>query len=462
MRAKVECGYKELRDLTTPLTRPQPTCYARVACTLPSYRLHKQSGQAIVSLPLGEGTYKDYLLGLYGSEESKQEYARIVTEWQTNGLNAPGADPSADTTINELAWRYFQHAEEYYRRPDGSQTEEVNEYRAALKVLRGLYGATLCRDFGPLQLKTVRNKMIELDWCRSLINKRINRLKRVFRWGAENKLVPIRMNQSGDSNYLQMLEVENLKAGRSAARESDPVRPVPLALVEETLPFMTPTVAAMVETQLLSGARPGEVCRMRGCDLDTTDRIWLYHPGKDHGPYGQHKTAHRGGRRVIAIGPKAQEIIKPFLKLDTEAYLFSPRESRREFDASRKKNRKSPMTPSQAKRRPKKNPQRHPGEYYRGTSYCHAIRRAVDLANTAKACKACKKRKPEERCQACQDAALPYWHPHQLRHTRGTELRRKYGTEAAQAVLGHESLDATELYAEVDLGIAKKIMAEIG
>ena len=32
---------------------------------------------------------------------------------------------------------------------------------------------------------------------------------------------------------------------------------------------------------------------------------------------------------------------------------------------------------------------------------------------------------------------VPHWHPHQLRHNRGTEVRRKYGIEAAQVALGH-------------------------
>ncbi len=48
----------------------------------PSYRLHEASGQAIVSLPRGDGAYKDYLLGPYGSKESKAEYHRILAEWQ--------------------------------------------------------------------------------------------------------------------------------------------------------------------------------------------------------------------------------------------------------------------------------------------------------------------------------------------------------------------------------------------
>ena len=44
---------------------------------VPSYRRHKQSGQAIVTVNL-DGTRRDYLLGPYGSAESKQEYERIL------------------------------------------------------------------------------------------------------------------------------------------------------------------------------------------------------------------------------------------------------------------------------------------------------------------------------------------------------------------------------------------------
>jgi hypothetical protein len=63
--------------------------------------------------------------------------------------------------------------------------------------------------------------------------------------------------------------------------------------------------------------RPGEACVMRGCDLDMTGPIWVYRP--EH-----HKTVHQGHTREICLGPQAQAIVKPFLKLDTQAYLFSP------------------------------------------------------------------------------------------------------------------------------------------
>jgi integrase len=54
------------------------------------------------------------------------------------------------------------------------------------------------------------------------------------------------------------------------------------------------------------------------------------------------------------------------------------------------------------------------------------------------------------------------WSPLQLRHTRGTEIRSKYGLEGAQVALGHSKADVTQLYAERDLALAHRIAAEIG
>ncbi len=52
--------------------------------------------------------------------------------------------------------------------------------------------------------------------------------------------------------------------------------------------------------------------------------------------------------------------------------------------------------------------------------------------------------------RVCKRAGVPHWHPHQLRHTAATELRKKYGVEMVRAVLGYAHLAATEIYAEVD------------
>src|SRR5262245_18809066 len=53
--------------------------------SVPSYRRHKQSGQAIVTLTDGLGGRRDVLLGKHGSKESRVEYARIIAEWEANG-----------------------------------------------------------------------------------------------------------------------------------------------------------------------------------------------------------------------------------------------------------------------------------------------------------------------------------------------------------------------------------------
>ena len=57
---------------------------------------------------------------------------------------------------------------------------------------------------------------------------------------------------------------------------------------------------------------------------------------------------------------------------------------------------------------------------------------------------------------------VPHWHPHQLRHNRGTEVRQRYGIEAAQVALGHARADVTQVYAEKNLEHAKRIAREMG
>ncbi len=49
-------------------------------------------------------------------------------------------------------------------------------------------------------------------------------------------------------------------------------------------------------------------------------------------------------------------------------------------------------------------------------------------------------------------ALLAYWAPNRLRHARATEIRRTYGLEAAQVILGHAKADVTQVYAERDHG----------
>lgn len=123
---------------------------------LPKYRKHRASGQAIVTL-----SGKDFYLGPWKTKASRDEYDRLVGEWQANGRRLiGGAHGPSDLTVTELIVAYWHHAELYYRTPDGTQTREVPKIRLALKHLRKLYGATNAADFGPVELACVREAMI--------------------------------------------------------------------------------------------------------------------------------------------------------------------------------------------------------------------------------------------------------------------------------------------------------------
>jgi integrase len=423
---------------------------------IPSYRLHKQSGQAVVTLTDGLGGRRDLLLGKHGTAESRQEYARVIAEWEAGGRKGPASrrDAPEGPTVNEVLLAFYRHAEQHYRRSDGTPTKDVREYRAAFRPLKKLYGHTPAKDFGPVALKAVRHKMVDADLSRGVVNQRVGRIVRAFKWAAAEEMVPV-------TAYQALATVSGLRRGRAPVRETEPVKPVPEAFVEATLLHLPDRVRAMVQLRQ-TGMRPGEVCLMRGIDLDTTGKVWLYRPGSDQGPHGTHKTAWHGHDRVVAIGPKAQEILRPWLRLNLQEYLFQPRESRAAFDARRKANRKTPMTPSQRARRPKRNPKKTPRDRYTPSSLAHAIAFAIVRANTADACDPCKELRPEERSQRCKAAAVPHWHPNQLRHSFATDVRRRYGLEASQVLLGHHRADVTQVYAERNLSLAEEVAAQIG
>jgi hypothetical protein len=71
-----------------------------------------------VTLPDGLGRRRDVLLGKYGTPESRQEYARVLAEWEANGRRQPvPASTASDRTVNEVMLAFVRHVEATYRRP---------------------------------------------------------------------------------------------------------------------------------------------------------------------------------------------------------------------------------------------------------------------------------------------------------------------------------------------------------
>lgn len=253
----------------------------------PSYSKHKTSGRARVII---NGRHV-YLPGLYGSAESRRSYDRLIGEYLAGGRTLRG-DPEP-ATVAEVINGYRVHCQSHYKANDGELSREVENIRNALKPLARAYGDIAAAEFSPICLESLRKKMIGLGWSRSYINAAVGRLRRCWKWAASRELIPV-------TAWQALQTVDGLRYGRSGARETEPVRPVSQHDIDATLPFLNRHVRAMVQVQLLSGSRGGEICQMTAGQIDMTRPVWEYKPLK-------HKTAIHGHVRIIYLGPKAQE-----------------------------------------------------------------------------------------------------------------------------------------------------------
>lgn len=420
---------------------------------IPGYLHHKASGQAFVRL-----NGRDFYLGPYGSNASKHEYDRLIAEWFANGRRPPGMDRD-DTTITQIMAAFLDHADAYYRSADGSPTGEASSFRKALTPLGQLYGTTATKDFSPLALQALQRKYMELGWCRNTINAAIRRVRHVFKWAASREMTsPV---------VLEGLRtVTGLKRGRSDARESEPVHPVAVDIVEATLPFLPRPVEALVRLQMLTGARPGELLTLRPMDLDMSNKVWMtksFH----------HKNSWRDQSRTLYFGPKAQAVLKGFLDRPMDTYLFSPKEAVQDMRDERHADRRTPACSGNTIGTNRvAMPTRTPGDRYDGHAYRRAIARDCDQAFAPPGDLA---RTPKETIKQWQDRLTTdqkaqlarwqkqhRWHPHQLRHTVATLTRKEFGPDAARALLGHRSLVATAIYAELDQETCQQIVVRIG
>lgn len=253
----------------------------------PKYSLHTASGQARIRL-----NGKDVYLGMYGSAESHERYAKLVEEW----LQTPGSE-FPELGIGQLTLVYMEHASRHYTK-NGVPTSQIHFIRLALRYLNRLYSDCPVTDFSPRMLKAVREEMIKANYVRTSINAHISRIRRMFEWAVSEEIIP--------PNVLVALKaVQGLQAGRTKAIESDPVQPVSGEEIEAVFPHVSSQIKTMIELQRLTGMRPGEVLIMRPRDITIrTDGVWMYRPES-------HKTEHHGKERVVFLGQKAQAILRP-------------------------------------------------------------------------------------------------------------------------------------------------------
>ena len=180
---------------------------------------------------------RDQYLGKYNSPESWEKYQRMIAEWlgssqRSARSSAPSHDVGVDLSINEMVLAYWDFAKTYYSK-DGRPTKELSCMQEALRPLRQLYGHTSAQDFGPKALKTVRQHMIDQSLARGLINHRVGRIKRVFKWAVAEELIPPTVHHG-------LQAVAGLRYGRTKARETAPIKPVDDVWVDSVLPYVSP------------------------------------------------------------------------------------------------------------------------------------------------------------------------------------------------------------------------------
>ena len=295
---------------------------------VPSYRLHRSSGQAVVTL-----SGRDHYLGPHNTAESKAAYQRLVAEWLAGGRHLRPAAGSV-VTVAEVVLAYCAAGE-----------NRDNRDTRTLPVVVRLYGSTNVNEFGPLALEACRTKLIDRGWTRKSVNLAVGRIKTMLRWAVSKELA------SGDK-VMAAMTLPGLRAGRSPAAESQPIQPVPDAHVDAVLPHLSPQLRAVVELMRLTGMRPGEALAISPGRIDRSGPggCWVYRPAR-------HKTQSRGHQRDVLIGPRGQAVLMPWMDRPASMPCFRPCETIR----------------ANAGARPT-------GTVYRTTTLGHAIARACKAA----------------------------------------------------------------------------------
>lgn len=401
----------------------------------PGYRLHRPSGRAVVTL-----NGKDHYLGVHGSAESQAAYKRLIAEYRSSGKRLCYGVGANQSTVAMLICDYRDWAQE------NQPPKEYDQICYAIKHLDDYHDVKLV-EFGPLKLKAVMDAMVNKvgqhgrPLSRKYINKCIDRIRQMFKWGAANEIIDV-------SIYQALMTVSRLKIGRTKAPDLDPVTPVDDDIVDETLEHCSPVLAAMIELQRATGMRPAEVCKLTPGMIDRSSDVWV-------ATLTKHKTAHRGKQRTIFIGPTGQSVLRPYLLRAADQPCFSPSESLAWIRQQRHERRTTAHGQgNNLGTNVKRCPKWQASDTYSTTTYRRAIGYAIK-----KAFPLLKNPSKEEQAEW---KAKYHWGPNQLRHNAATRVRKKFGIEGAQVILGHSRLTTTQVYAEINKERGVEIAKVIG
>lgn len=333
---------------------------------------------------------------------------QLYSQWVASNGGQPALPPPSEMRVSHAVEAYRRFAEVRY-----TDRREWNRIKLAMDQVEILYGQLVASSFRARAFKDVRERFLhggkKKARSRNYVNKFGKAIQTAWRWLANEEIVPAECAAS-----VRM--VPPLKRGEGG-KERPPVLPPADGVVVATLAKCPPLVAAMLQVQLLTGMRPGELREMRWCEVSKSPTqpvplagtgrtvaavkcgrtvVWIYAPAG-------HKTLGRGKARAVAIGPAAQKILKRFAK--NKDYIFRTRL----------------------------------GTQYRGDSYARAVERAAKAAG------------------------MPHWSPNQLRHAAATDIAEQFDDHTAASVLGHAAgSSASKVYIEQAMRKAAEAAAKCG
>jgi integrase len=271
----------------------------------PRVHAHRASGQDRCRYR-GE----EFYLGPSGSPEARRAYVELIERLAAR--DAPRARDRLTIGCVVALWRV--HAIKQY----GPESQEVTEHDYVLAEALALFAALPAEEFDVDHLEQLRDALVASRLARTVVNRRIIRFRTFWRWAERKKHVP-------KGSWANLRTLPPLRRGEGGVKETRKVKPAEWLTVAAVCRRVNLSVRGLLLAQWFTGARPGELFRLRVGDLVRDGDLAVYRPEK-------HKTAWRGHERAVFFGPRALRVIAPNLAGKAEGDLIFPNRDDAPYD----------------------------------------------------------------------------------------------------------------------------------
>lgn len=343
------------------------------------------------------------VVGKVGRTEARARFKAWVDEL-AEAAKAAAVAPAY--TVADLCREHYAAVTPQYVGPDGEPTATVAKVRIALESFGTMHGHRDANAVTPADVHAWLRRYVNeprqpthrvgppnkraTPRTAATVNDALGRIKTMFEWGAVHRGVnPL---AAGGAKL-----VRGVRGTDPAVRVKEKPGSVMSDAMEATCEELPPALADLVRVMWWTGCRPGEACRLRWVDIDRSAPVWVYAPA-------HHKTAWRGKVRVVAIGPKAQDVLNRHPSPQVSLPIF-----------------RDPA-----------------GKPYTTTRVRNFL------------------------ASAGRRAGVGRWTPNMVRHAFTNRVRLLHGAEAVQAVLGHRRINEQLAYMDKTVAMAAKVAGEVG